>query len=864
MFLKRSAIAVQALLWMCWLLTATLAEETKIASDAGVAERAFPFKALPVQLTVERAGESLPVTRVPALRRGDVVRLRVELEAPELTSQNADERRRLRDWSVGWFLTTPEGSLVFDSTSKGKTDRGRIDLEREEREVAITVEHDRQQFPIFFFVRTRTLESWEEIRRTRQTKASNFVDHFGKYSDVVGDYEDLQAFLKSLQREGEQPETLEDRLSAGFTELGFTVDSKTRLSDPEVVATLLEELESSLSSQSRTFKAEAAGKLLSQMIGDSDLGLIGAAASIGGVLYRATDYSESYHWSSARLKEVGEGRYWVMSAERIRHGEDEKAPDGSARANVRSILVCTPMATERGDAPDFGWTSDGVNSLAPAKAGEPPEVRITSDHLQTRTHPALVQRYLSPTARVWDSKHGDDSPLTARIGAGGSLEIRGLSKLWSKGDTSAKVKVVGRWGFDPVPLVEMEALRAVAEKNAVTMPNAPYLLSQGQRYRLNLHSNTPIAVGRARLAGRDVKVERGSGDLQIALDAARLPEGPASLEIFAGQSTGASNLVHRQEFWVISSSNFHVLLPQNSKTCQLMVRQPELEKALDGAQAVKVGSTLFRRRPGTFLFDATEPLSPGRSELSADLLFEGGRVSQVHLERPETPGEVTLELFSRPSPSRPPYRVELPPHLLARGEPIEFRLRSPRPWRGGTELIIELLGPADQVMGQSFSATPGPAQRPMRVKGNLLFGDYKPKGTGLLSCRFRSPLESSSLALEWGQTTPWRVVDVPRITQVSRRDNILYLRGQDLDIAISRVFHHPDPGQDPEGARLQRLPDGRYAVTLTGVEAEEFWIELSDLPGEGRRFRVVPFGIRQTSQDAENWTDDHSQRESSR
>lgn len=836
MFLKVSAIAIQVAWLFCWLLSSPARAEEGIATDTGVAERAFPFKALPIELRVEREGATLPITRVPALQRGDTIRLRLDLDAPELTSLNADERRRLRDWSVGWFLTTPEGSLVFDSTNKGKTDRGRIDLERGEHEIAITVEHDRQRFPIFFFVRTRTLESWEEIRRTRQTKASNFVDHFGKYSDVVNDYEDLQAFLKSLQREGPQPETLEDRLSAGFTELGFTVDSKTRLSDPKVVATLLEELETSLSSQSKTFKAGAAGKLLSQMIGDSDLGLIGAAVSIGGVLYRATDYSESYHWSPARLKETGQGRYWVMSAERIRHGEDEQASDSSTRTNVRSILVCTPMTTGSASAPSPRWKSDAPNSLVPGSQ-ERPEVRLSGDTLITGTHPALVQRYISPSARVWDSVHGDNSPLSARVSADGTLEIRGTEKLWSEGATSARVRVVGQWGFDPLPLADLQALRSVPD-GAVSVPNAPYLLSQGQRYRLDLHSEVPIALGRARLGGREVRLEAEQETPQVVLEPGRLPDGPASLEIYAGQVMEPPYLVHRQDFWVISNSNFHVLLPEDSSTCQLVVRQPELEKALDGAQTITVGSSSFRRRPGTLLFDRAGDGEPGPAD-SAEILFDRGRVADVHLERPRKPGEINLEIFTRSPLGSTPYRVDLPSNLLARGKMAEFRLRSRQPWRGGTELSIELLGPADQVERQTFSATPGPERCLMRMKGNLLFGDYTPGGTGALVCRFRSPLENSQLSLEWSQTTPWRVVDVPEISNAVQFQDTVYLQGPDLDIAIRRVYRDPDADQDPDGASLQRLPDGRYAVELPGLNAQEFWIELSDLPSDGRRFRVA-------------------------
>jgi hypothetical protein len=822
-----------------WLLGPAAGQEG-IASSSTVGERAFPYKALPLEIWIQRDGQRLPVTQVPELKVGDLMQILINLDAPELTSLNAQERQRLHDWSIGWFLTTPEGSLVFDSTRKGQTDRGRIDLERGQNEITIKVEHDRQKFPILFLVRTRTLESWEEIRKTRQTKASNFIDHFGRYSDVVGDYESLQVFLKSLQREQPQAETLEGRLSSGFSQLGFTVDSKMRLSDPQIVAKLLGELETSLGSQGNTFKAEAAGKMLSQMLGDSDLGVIGAAVAIGGVLYRVTDYSESYHWSSARLKASDRpAHYWVMSAERIRHGENEQAPDGSPRANVRSILVCTPMAAETAAAPQVFWTSDAPNSLMPGSAKEPPEVRVIGDTLTSGTHPALVSPYLSPMAKVWDSKHGDSSPLQATVTEDGTLRISGLDQLWLDGDTKVEVRVSGRWGFGPLPLASFVALRSLPA-GSLTMPNAPYLLGQNRRYRLELQSATPLAIGRPRFAGREVKIEVDGGKPYVVLEPGRTAIGPTKLEIYAGQGMEAANLLLAQEFWVIAGSNFHVLLPAGAATCELIAEHPDLGQALEGVQAVKIGSTTFQRRPDTLLFSAPQaPTDADLKEPRAELLFaQHGSVPDVHLEIAKAPTGLNLQVFSNTRTPFGPYQIELEKHLMANGVLSEFRLRSNAPWAGETVLDLELQGPAGQTVRQSFAANPQADQKALRIKGDLLFGDFQPQGAGRLACRLRVPIAGSQLPLEWTVPTPWQVVDVPKIQAAYQQGQEAVLEGEDLDITIARVFRSADPAIDPQGAVPERQASGGYRLDLSDFNPDEFWIELSDLRGQSKRFRV--------------------------
>ncbi len=814
-----------------------------LSTASGLAEKAFPYKALPLRMWVEREGQNLPVHRVPELKVGDVVHLDVDLNAPEFTTLNSDEKQRLRDWSIGWFLTTPEGSLVYDSTARGKTDRGRIDLQHGEHEIAIKVEHERQKFPIFFFVRTRTLESWDEIRRTRQTKASNFVDHFGRYSDVVNDYESLQVFLKSLHREGPEANTLEDRLEAGFGELGFTVDSKMRLGDPEVVAKLLGELETSMGKQSSTFKAEAAGKMLSQMIGEQDLGLIGAAAAIGGFLYRATDYSESYHWSSSRLKEAGDDRYTVMSAERLRHGEDEKAADGSARLNVRSILVLTPMPTEKLEKPRLTWSSDAPDSLVPsASTSNPfPEVRITGPTLRGKTHAALVQRPLSPTVRVWDSVHGDASPLKASVSASGALEVADLHLLWSDTATSARVKVLGQWGFDPLELASFTALRSVPP-GGLTLPDAPYLLSSGRRYRWELRSPFPIALGKVRLDGREVALEatQAGQPPRLTVEPGKGKEGPVKLEVFAGQSTDPANLVLSKEFYLMSSSSFHVLWPEGSPRCEVITKGPEVAKALAGTRTIKLGALTFHRSsPDSLIFDSlSSTLIPPKAEEQAELLFEGhGAVSGVHVERPSAPKGVELQLYPRrgaPAPSSP-FEVDLEPgkrQLLARGAASEFRLRCLSPWPGETELTLEAVGPAGQKVEQAYRIRPKSEQAPLRIKGELMFGDYTPQGSGALRCRLRSPIAGSQLWLEWTLDTPWRVVDLPELAEAENQGTVGMFEGENLDITINKVFLSPDPAVDPRGTDLERLPSGSYLLMVEGFNPDDFWIELGDLRGQ--------------------------------
>ena len=820
-----------------------------VTTAATVSERAFPYKSLPLEMWVEREGQRLPVHRVPELRQGDLLIVKVDLDAPELSSQNSEEQSRLRDWSVGWFLATPEGSLVYDSNRRGKADRGRIDLTRGEREIRIKVENDRQKFPILLFVRTRTLESWEEIQRTRKIKASNFVDHFGRYSDVVAGYENLQAFLAALHREKPQAETLEDRLEAGFQELGFTVDSKMRLGDPQVVAKLLGELENSMGKQSNTFKAEAAGKMISQMLGDQDLGLIGAAASIGGFFYRATDYQESYHWSSARLEPVGEGRFWVKSSERVRYGEDEQAPDGTSRQNVRSILVCTPMAASAPNKPSFAWKSDEPGSLVPSSNAESSEVRVVGDLIKTRSHPALVEPTVIPQVQVWDSRYGEDSPLRASLKSSGALEIQGFEKLWrgEKKVEQAEVKVTGHWGFEPVTIAQFKALASVPE-DSVTLLNAPYLLSQSQHYWVELQTPKPISLGVAKFAGRPVKIEEGAGGrIQLTLEPSRAESGLARLEVYAGQDTAAHQRVFSREFWIVSGSKFHAVWPQGSKSLQLISDKVELDKVLLGVAEVRVGESVFARRNSeSKLFDLTTENSATEKdplEVKAELRFaeaSRGAVPNVHVERPGPPAEVAFELYPRTgSTSGLPFAIELPPEsqFLALGSPTEFRLRASSAWAGQTRLNLDLVGPNGQKQSQVYSSRPQSGERVLREKGVLLFGDFTPQATGKLLCQLTSPVPDSELTLNWALPTDWTVVDLPKIRSVESSEGRVVLKGEDLDVTLSGIYAEPEG----DGAPLSRRPDGDYEVQLSGLDPSEFWISLSDDP-ISRRLRVSRTG----------------------
>lgn len=817
--------------------TLTAQEMPSLAQAGGVAERAFSYRAMPIQLTVRRGHERLPIHKLPELKVGDQILLKVDLDAPELNSFNAEERGRLRDWSIGWFLATPEGSLVFDSTSRGKTDRGRIDLQRGESEIIITVEHERQKFPIFFFVRTRTLESWEEIRQCRESKASNFVDHFGRYSDVVNDYQSLQTFLTSLQRESPQAETLDERLIAGFRQLGFTVDSRTRLGDPEVVAKLLGELETGLSKQSSTFKAEAAGKLLSQVIGNSDLGLIGAAVSIGSFFHRATDYSESYHWSPARLQ-PDKSHYWVMSAERIRYGENEQAPDGTYRPNVRSILVCTPLPTKAGARPTIAWENDGQASLQPGdeEMRAKPEIRIHGDKLKTRTHPGLLDRGISPHTTVWDSVHGDRSPIVAGVDRDGSLTLVGLGGLWVKGDLSADIRVRGQWGFDELNLAELTVLRSGAE---LTAHGAPYLLSQSQRYRLILSSATPVAIGHARFAGREVPLERDGERRYLVLDPSRVAQGETGLEVYAGQGPEPANLLLSKDFFVASGSNYHVIWPRGSDRCELVCQDPELRPILNKIRQARLAGAAFQREGDSTIFRTAEAPKAAMARV-AELIFADpgmGVVPGVHLEIIEPPRRAELQIYSLKGPSGEAYRIDLDTpssHLLASRTRTEFRLRGSSAWPEGTRLTVELLGPGEQAARQTFSTRPNQGEECLRLKGEILFGDFVPKSAGALRCQLSVPVKGgSNLPLEWTLETDWKIVDLPVIQEVTVQEGTLSLQGEDLDITVSRIFRCQD---DPIGAELTRKSDGSYRVQLPELDPDDFWLELRDAPGQ--RFRV--------------------------
>lgn len=846
----------------CWLQLAgplPAQESTPIVSTASsVGERAYPYRALPVEVWVERSGERLPVDRVPELVQGDVLLLRVDLEAPELSSENAGERNRLRDWSVAWFLTTPEGSLVYDSTRRGRTDRGRIDLARGEREIRIKVENERQKFPILLFVRTRTLESWEEIQRTRKIKASNFVDHFGRYSDVVAGYENLQAFLGALQREKPQADTLEERLEAGFSELGFTVDSKMKLDDPQVVAKLLGELERSMGQQNKTFKAQAAGKMLSQMLGDQDLGLIGAAASIGGFFYRATDYQESYHWSSARLEPNGLGRYWVKSAERIRYGEAEQAQDGTARQNVRSILVCTPMAAAAPRKPSLGWSTDGPSSLVPAaSSNSAPEVRVVGDLVQSKTHPALVESAVGREVKVWDSHHGEDSPLRASIGSNGTLSILGFENFWSPSRSRAEIKVLGSWGFEPLLLAHFYALASLPEGELKAV-NAPYLLSQGQRYRVEFLRSKAVALGTVRFGGRKVIMERDrEGEAYVTLEPDKFPTGLTTLEVFAGTDTSGAARLLSQDFRVVPGYHFHVVWPLGSRSLQLVCARSELREALREVTEVRVGELIFSRESSDsdrFELSAAGVLDEVAPASTAELHFaepDRGAVSSVHLERPAPPEQVAFELYphSRSGPgsssakrsdvgSLSEHFVELTPEsqLLAVGQSSEFRLRAGSDWPDTTTLRLELVSSGGQTKDHSYSVSAKGEER-LQQKGALLYGEFTPSAPGRLSCRLSSPIAQTDLRLEWDLPTDWTVVELPQIHQVRVGETVM-MKGENLDVTVARVYRAKDPAVDPEGAAPRRAPDGSYTVDQPWLNPAEFWICLNDDPNR-LRLRVV-------------------------
>lgn len=808
--------------------------------SAPLTERAFPFKALSAEITVTRDGLTLPILRVPELKKGDEIRLHIDLEAPEWTSMSSKERQRLRDWSIGWFLTTSQGSLIYDKATGKHRDRGRIDLAQGQDTIIIPVDHDRQKFPIFFFVRTRTLESWEVIRETRETKAANFLDHFGRYSDVVDDYEGLRTFLTALERESPQAESVEGRLKAGFEQLGFSVDTKMDLRDPKVVGKLLGELEQSISEHGKTFQAQAAGKLLSQMIGDSDLGLIGAAIQIGGFLYRSTDYQENYRWSSAKLRVDGEeSHYSVMSSEPIRYGEAEKAEDGAMRNNVRSILVCTPVPTALPTVPLLNWESDSPNRLVLSTSTQAPEVPSDDDQLLSRVRPALSERFVSPDTQVWDSVHGLDSPLRATISSTGALNVQGMDKLWARGEVKVDVKVQGRWGFEPFTVARFTALRSPKSKESVQLLRAPYLLTQGRRYSVDLVSSGPVAASYGIFGSEKVELKRSLDPEQrgthysFVLDPAAVEVGPAKLSIYAGSDSKDSNRLLDRDFFVTKRANFHVVLPEGSTDCELVVPDKKLSQALNEVAVVRLaGGHEFQRKGSSNIFWSATPPSASELENSEDAVLsfsdpKKGDIRGVQLDMiplPKTEGPVIYP----PPPEGGPYTVDLDSttsHVLGRGTSAEFRLVGLVPWKRDTQI------------GFKVNAVQTPTTQ--NSKGTILFGKVTPDRVGPLACHLSVGIEESQLRQEWTIPTPWKVVDVPRIRTASVRDGSAFLEGADLDVLISKVFRSEDPELDPWGGEPKRQADGSYRIDLAGFDPDRFWVSLRDLGDEGKRFLVT-------------------------
>ena len=403
------------------------------------------------------------------------------------------------------------------------------------------------------------------------------------------------------------------------------------------------------------------------------------------------------------------------------------------------------------------------------------------------------------------------------------------------------MKVNGRWGFELLELARFTALASLPEQNVKAI-RAPYLLSQNQRYRVELESSKPIALGVARFAGKAVKLERESdGKVYLTLEPGRQEAGPTRLEVFAGEDASAHQRVLSQEYWVVSGSNFHVVWPQGSKAVQLVSDRAELAKALLGVEEIRVASAVFRRRStDSVIFDATAPLPeeipPGSK---AEIVFREaaqGTVPNVHLETPSPPSEVTFQLYPRASNRAEGYQILLPPEsgLLALGSPTEFRLRASSAWPGQTKLEMELVGPNGQKQSQKYSSSPKSGEQLLREKGALLFGEFTPTATGQLVGRLSSPVRNTELLLEWSKATEWTVVDLPRIRGVEIEQDLALLSGEDLDVTISQVFRSE---KDATGVPLERRSDGAYQVSLPGLDPNEFWVTLSDDPTD-RRLKV--------------------------
>ncbi len=815
--------------------------------ERSVGERLFEHKALPVTIEVTRGEASLPVTRVPRLEVGDRVRLAVDLKRPEFASESSRERSRLTDWSIGFFLTTEDGSLIYDEWDK---DFGRIDLYEGQSELTFEVHHPRQQFPVFFFVRTRTLESWDYVRETRERKQTNFIDHFGRYSDAVDDYENLQAFLRSLETEGPRGESLNERLVDGFEELGFTVDTQMRLDEPGTVAKLLAELDRNFLRDGNTIKAEIAGKALGQLIAESNLGLVGLAAQLGVLIFEVSDYRETYHWSSARLDSEALGGYLVMSSERIRYGEQEQAQDGQVRDNVRSILVCTPLPIETPQKPALEWLSPQADQLVPGSGPTELELLVTGSRLQAGTQPSLVGRFLRPECQV--VVNGQESGVTASLTPRGELQLANLESLWHNDQTRCLVKVFGFWGFEPFPIVEFQALRSAPE---ITFFRAPYILNRGRRYRVEVESGNPFAFTQATFRGQVLKPEAALAPDQrqkrfsLRLDLSQLDPGPASLELFAGDHRSRATRIAQRSFQIVPEVGYQVVLPQGSRRCELTsANDPNLDRALAQVKAIEIGSVVFQREEKSRVFRAPNPPSPGQLEESnyqARLTFDSPTKEPVEgvfvrYERP--PQEVGFVLY--PSPPEPaPHQIELDSpstKLLASGKPVEFRVMAPSAWRGQVEVDLCLRNELFPERCTRYRTEPKPDQQLLKIKQEILFGEFTPQRSGRLVCRLRTGLRDSRLPLRFSLDTDWRVVDLPRIESVERTGDWCVLRGQDLDVLIARVFFSGDPGVDPVGSRLVRAQDGSYRALLKRFNENDFWIELRDLEGEPRRLRVRP------------------------
>ncbi|MCA9791183.1 MAG: hypothetical protein KC910_05285, partial [Candidatus Eremiobacteraeota bacterium] len=756
-----------------WLTLAAAGEETTVA------DRAYEFKALPLTLEVLRGSQTLPITHVPELHKGDRIRLRVDLSRPEFNSDNGHERQRLRDWSIGWFLTTRDGSLVFnnDNPRRGPADMGRVDLYREENECVIEVADEREKFPVLVLVRTRTLDSWDYIRQTREKKQANFVDGFGRYSEAVDHYRNLQLFLRGLDTEGTRGQHLSDRLVDGFSQLGFTVDTRMQLTKPETVAKLLSEVDRNFMRDGNTIQADVAGKAVSKMIAENNLGLIGVAVQLGLLVYEASEYEESYRWSSARLKPEGAG-YVVMSSEAIRYGEKEEAPDGQVRNNVRSILVCTPMPTEPVKTPTIGWQIDDANHLVPGQNGRL-EIRIGEDGYRAGTQPALVERFASTHCQVWDSLNGRASPVRAQVSPRGELVLSNLDELWQDGALEAELRVDGAWGFEPLRLLECSLFKSPSE-GELTLSRSAHILTRGQKYRLELSASETTAVGLATFRDQELSLQASLAPAErgkrytLLLDLTNAALGPGDLDLYAGHHAARSTRLLHRKIQVVPSARFHVVLPEGSSVCELVSEEEAVKDALRDVAQIRLGKDrLFKRRGQSWLFEGKAPEAQDlkRSGYEAELLFEDAEkdpVPNVFLQYEQHPDDLDFILYP-PAEQPPGYRVELDSghsRVLASGQPVEFRVVAPNAWRGDSTVGLSIETPLFSDRCTTFAYNPAENQSRLRIKRNILFGNFTPERAGRLSCRFSTGIERSQLQVQWEMPTDWVVVDVPVILKV--------------------------------------------------------------------------------------------------